>query len=115
MPTCNSELRDLEHKLQQEFQETTARRQKLEDAIKKVEASSRRLIEMAALQDIEAYKNRRPLPSQTFRTRSELDRQPAAALQGAIVKSSVRSIESKKEFLPAPQSATDLLPLSLIS
>jgi hypothetical protein len=108
MSACNSELRSLEN----ELQETTAKRKKLEEAINRVDAASKHLIEQAALQDIEAHKTQCPLPSQASRPRADVDRQPGATLQGAIAKvATIRFVEGKKEVLPT-QSGGKSLPLS---
>ena len=111
MPQTNDELRNIENELQREFQEVAAKRKKLEEAINRVDAASKHLIEKAALQDIEAHKTRCPLPSQACRSRSEADRQPGAILQAAVAKvSSLRFVKSKKEFLPVAQSGGESLP-----
>jgi predicted phage gp36 major capsid-like protein len=113
MPQSNDEVRSIENELQREFQEMAAKRKKLEEAINRVDAATKHLIEKAALQDIAAHKSRCPLPSQSGRSRSEADRKPAViTLQATIAKaSSLGFVKSKKAFLPVAQSGSESLPL----
>jgi hypothetical protein len=113
MPPSNDEVSSIENELQREFQEAAAKRKKLEEAIKRVDAANKHLIEKAALQDIEAHKARCPSPTQACRSRSEADRQPGATtLQATIAKvSSLRFVKSKKEFLTVAQSGSESLAL----
>jgi hypothetical protein len=107
MPTSDNEARTLENELQRELQETTARRQKLEEAINSLNVASNCLIEKAALQEIEAHRKQRPFPSEPFRSK------PPVSLQAAIANMSVaRFIEGKKEILSVAQSGGESLPLS---
>jgi hypothetical protein len=55
--------RELQARLLKETCELYARKQKLEDAIRSVDAVTMSLQQTAALRDIEAYKRHRPLPA----------------------------------------------------
>jgi hypothetical protein len=112
MPPSNDEVSSIENELQREFQEAAAKRKKLEEAINRVDAASKHLIEKAALQDIEAHKSRYPLPSQSGRSRSEADRQPEViTLQATIAKAArLGFVKSKKTFLPVAQAAASHYP-----
>ncbi|PYJ16393.1 MAG: hypothetical protein DME96_09875 [Verrucomicrobia bacterium] len=50
-------------RLLKEIYELNARRRKLEDAIRSLDAVNKSLQETAALRDIEAHKSQRPLPA----------------------------------------------------
>jgi hypothetical protein len=58
--------RELQARLLKETCELYARKQKLEDAIRSVDARTLSLHQTAALRDIEAYKRQRPLPAKLF-------------------------------------------------
>ena len=53
----------LQARLLKEMYELNARRRKLEDAIRSLDAVNKSLQETAALRDIEAHKSQRPLPA----------------------------------------------------
>jgi hypothetical protein len=61
MSKCSTEANRLENQSQKEFDESTLKRQKLEQAIKQLEAARTHRIDKAALKDIEAHRNRRSL------------------------------------------------------
>jgi hypothetical protein len=58
--------RELQARLLKETCELYARKQKLEDAIRSVDARTLSLHRTAALRDIEAYERQRPLPAKLF-------------------------------------------------
>jgi len=55
--------KELQARLLKEIYELNARRRKLEDAIRSLDAVNKSLQETAALRDIEAHKSQRPLPA----------------------------------------------------
>ena len=63
MPTVNRECQVIEDTLQPEIQEASARKRKLEEALKAAEAASERLIDAGARREIEAHKNRHQSPN----------------------------------------------------
>lgn len=102
MPTCNSELQASEDRLTKEIEEATAKRRKLEEDLRTVDAVSQRRIDLAALRDIEAYRNRRRLPHQAVQMKLALDRR-AGTLQpdGDAKPLGIHLAESAAESLPA--------------
>jgi len=60
MPVSND--KDLQAGTSKDSQELSARKQKLEDDIRHLEAVNKSLREAAAVRDIEAYKTQRPVP-----------------------------------------------------
>jgi hypothetical protein len=54
---------ELQARLLKEIYELHARRRKLEDAIRSLDAANNSLQETAALRDIDAHKSERPLPA----------------------------------------------------
>jgi len=65
MPTVNKDCQMSEDRLQQELEEASLKKRKLEEALKTVEATSKHRIDAAARQEIEAHKNRQQSPSST--------------------------------------------------
>ena len=63
MAALNKECQLPEDRLQAEIQEAQAKKQRLEEALKALEAASEHHIDAAARQEIEDHKNRRPLSS----------------------------------------------------
>jgi hypothetical protein len=55
--------KELQATLLKEIYELNARRRKLEDALRSLDAMNNSLQEAAALRDIDAHKNQRPLPA----------------------------------------------------
>ena len=58
--------KELQARLLKEIYELSARKQKLEDDIRNLDAVNKSVQETAALRDIEAYKNQRPLSAKLF-------------------------------------------------
>ena len=63
MPEIKKDCHVLEDKLQQEIEEASTRKRKLEEALREVDAASEHLIDAAARQEIEAHKSRQQSPS----------------------------------------------------
>ena len=64
MPMDNKDdCQVLEDRIEQEIEEASARKRKLEEALREVDAASEHLIDAAARQEIEAHKNRQQSPS----------------------------------------------------
>jgi hypothetical protein len=61
MPTFAD--REFQARLLREIQEVSAKKRKLEEDIRTVDAVSKLLIDKAARQDIDAYRDRRHLPA----------------------------------------------------
>ena len=61
MPTFTD--REFQARLLREIQEVNAKKRKLEEDIRTVDAVSKLLIDNAARQDIDAYRDRRHLPA----------------------------------------------------
>jgi hypothetical protein len=59
--------RELQARLLREMQDVNARKRKLEEDIRTVDAENKLLIEKAARRDIDAYRNRRDLPTKVVR------------------------------------------------
>jgi hypothetical protein len=57
--------KELQARLLRESYELSARKQKLEDDIRNLDAVNNSLQEMAALREMEAYKGQRPLSAKT--------------------------------------------------
>jgi hypothetical protein len=66
MPTFTD--REFQARLLREIQEVNAKKRKLEEDIRTVDAVSKLLIDNAARQDIDAYRHRRHLPSKLAAT-----------------------------------------------
>jgi hypothetical protein len=58
--------KELQARLLKEIYELSARKQKLEDDIRNLDAVNKSVQERAALRDIEAYKSQRPLSAKLF-------------------------------------------------
>ena len=89
MPTCNPEARALEDRLNRELEEVNARKRKVEEAIRTVDAATNRLIDNAARQDIEAYRTLR-FSHEVFRTGFKPDQRLGAPHQDGDARSAAQ-------------------------